>query len=207
LRRRIVFAVIFLAAFIVLLRLAVLAGEFDTVITAAAFEATRDDRTALRAFLHRMPKGGDLHTHLSGAVYAERFIAWAAEQGLCVDLRNVVLAKSQCDGAAAVPVSDAIRDQTLYNRMVDAFSMRWFLPTPALPTGHDEFFAAFEKFGTVSGSHFVDMTVDQLKLYDSQNVQYVEFMVSSWCPNDRERSALRKCAQGFTLSNRRLGAY
>src|SRR5262249_596842 len=155
--------------------------------TAAAFEATRDDRTALRAFLHRMPKGGDLHTHLSGAVYAERFIAWAAEQGLCVDLRNVVLAKSQCDGAAAVPVSDAIRDQTLYNRMVDAFSMRWFLPTPAVPTGHDEFFAAFEKFGTVSGSHFVDMTVDQLKLYDSQNVQYVEFMVSSWCPNDRER--------------------
>src|SRR5207247_3791945 len=71
--------------------------------------------------------------------------------------------------------------------MVDAFSMRWFLPTPAVPTGHDEFFAAFEKFGTVSGSQFVDMTVDQLNLYDSQNVQYVEFMVSSWCPNDRER--------------------
>jgi adenosine deaminase len=187
LRHRIVLAVIFLAAFIVLLRLAVLAGEFDTVITAAAFEAARDDRTASRAFLHRMPKGGDLHTHLGGAVYAERFIAWAAEQGLCVDLRNVVLAKPQCDRAGAVPVSDAMRDQALYNRMVDAFSMRWFLPTPTVPTGHDEFFAAFEKFGTVSGSHFVDMTVDQLKLYDSQNVQYVEFMVSSWCPNDRER--------------------
>jgi adenosine deaminase len=187
LRRQIVLAVIFLAAFIVLLRLAVLAGEFDTVITAAAFEAARDDRTALRAFLHRMPKGGDLHTHLSGAVYAERFIAWAAQQELCVDLRNVVLAKPQCDRAGAVPVSDAMRDQALYNRMVDAFSMRWFLPTPAVPTGHDEFFAAFEKFGTVSGSQFVDMTVDQLKLYDSQNVQYVEFMVSSWCPNDRER--------------------
>lgn len=169
------------------LRLAVLAGEFDTVITAAAFEAARDDRTALRAFLHRMPKGGDLHTHLSGAVYAERFIAWAAQQELCVDLRNFVLAKPQCDRAGAVPVSDAMRDQALYNRMVDAFSMRWFLPTPAVPTGHDEFFAAFEKFGTVSGSQFVDMTVDQLKLYDSQNVQYVEFMVSSWCPNDRER--------------------
>jgi adenosine deaminase len=187
LRHRIVLAVLFLAAFIVLLRLAVLAGEFDTVITATVFEAAREDRTALRAFLHRMPKGGDLHTHLGGAVYAERFIAWAAEQGLCVDLRNVVLAKPQCDGAGAVPVSEAMRDQALYNRMVDAFSMRWFLPTPAVPTGHDEFFGAFEKFDTVSGSQFVDMTVDQLKLYDSQNVQYVEFMVSSWCPNDRER--------------------
>jgi len=187
LRRRIVLAVILLAAFIVLLRVAVLAGEFDTVITAATFEAAREDRTALRAFLHRMPKGGDLHTHLGGAVYAERFIAWAAQQGLCIDLRNVVLAKPQCDGAGVVPVADAMRDQTLYNHLVDALSMRAFLPTPAVPTGHDAFFAAFDKFGTVSGSHFVDMTLDQLRLYDSQNVQYAEFMVSSSCPNDRDR--------------------
>src|SRR5262249_46948422 len=80
--------------------------------------------------------------------------------------------------------------------MVDAFSMRCFLPTPAVPTGHDEFFAAFEKFDTVSGSQYVDMTVDQLKLYDSQNVQYVEFMVSSWCPTERERfvKAVREIA-------------
>jgi adenosine deaminase len=85
--------------------------------------------------------------------------------------------------------------------------MRAFLPTPAVPTGHDEFFAAFEKFGTLSGSQYVDMTLDQLRLYESQNVQYAEFMVSPWCPNDHDRNALRKCAQGFTLSNRRLGAY
>src|SRR6478752_3790529 len=187
LRRRIILAVILLAAFIILLRVAVLAGEFDTVITAATFEAARENRTALRAFLHRMPKGGDLHTHLAGAVYAERFIAWAAQQELCVDPQEVVVAKTQCDRAGAVPVSDAMRDQKLYNRLVDAFSMRAFLPTPAVPTGHDEFFAVFDKFGAVSGSRLVDMTVDQLKLYDSENVQYVEFMVSSWCPNDREK--------------------
>ena len=80
-----------------------------------------------------------------------------------------------------------MRDQQLYNWLVDAFSMRAFLPTPAVPTGHDEFFAAFDKFGAVSGSHFVDMTIDQLRRYDSENVQYVEFMVSSWCPDDRDR--------------------
>src|SRR5260370_16551191 len=65
--------------------------------------------------------------------------------------------------------------------------MRACLPPPAVPTGHDEFFAAFDKFGAVSGSHFVDMTIDQLRRYDSENVQYVEFMVSSWCPDDRDR--------------------
>jgi adenosine deaminase len=186
LRYRIVFAVIFLAAFILLFRFAVVAGEFDTVVTAARFQAARDDRTALRAFLYRMPKGGDLHTHLSGAVYAERFIAWAAQQDLCVDLQNLVLAKSQCDRAGAVPVSDAMRDQKLYDRLVNAFSTRAFLPSQAVPTGHDEFFATFDKFGAVSGSHFVDMTVDQLRLYDGENVQYVEFMVSSWCPSDHD---------------------
>jgi len=170
------------------LRVAVLAGEFDTVITAATFEAARENRTALRAFLHRMPKGADLHTHLAGAVYAERFIAWAAQQELCIDPQKVVVPKPQCDRAGAVPVSDALRDQQLYNWLVDAFSMRAFLPTPAVPTGHDEFLATFEKFGAVSGSHFVDMTIDQLRRYDSENVQYVELMVSSSCPNDRDRT-------------------
>src|SRR5579859_1510312 len=38
----------------------------------------------LYAFLKPFPKGGDLHMHLSGAVYAETFIAEAVRQGLCV---------------------------------------------------------------------------------------------------------------------------
>jgi adenosine deaminase len=56
-----------------------------TVITADRYEAARADYAELRAFLHRMPKGGDLHVHLSGAVYAERFIAWTAQDGLCAN--------------------------------------------------------------------------------------------------------------------------
>jgi len=114
LRRRVVFAVIFLAAFILLFRFVLLAGEFDTVVTAARFESARDNFTALRAFLYRIPKGGDLHTHLAGAVYAERFIAWAAQEDLCVDLENRVLAKLQCGRAGARPMSDAMSDQKLY---------------------------------------------------------------------------------------------
>src|SRR5215468_5337674 len=120
-RRRIILAVILLAAFVVLLRVAVLAGEFDTVIAAATFEAARENRTALRAFLHRMPKGADLHTHLAGAVYAERFIAWAAQQELCIDPQKVVVPKPQCDRAGAVRASDAMRDQQALQ-----VESRWF---------------------------------------------------------------------------------
>ena len=82
-RRRIIvdvfLAAILLAVFIVVLRFVALAAEFDAAVTAERFDAARSDHSTLRAFLLRMPKGGDLHTHLSGAVYAERFVAWAAE--------------------------------------------------------------------------------------------------------------------------------
>jgi len=49
------------------------------------FEAHRDSPAALRAFVQRMPKGGDIHSHLSGAVYAEHYLEWAAADGYCVD--------------------------------------------------------------------------------------------------------------------------
>jgi adenosine deaminase len=54
----------------------------DSAITAARFSTLRNDHTALRAFLQRMPKGADLYVHLSGAVFAEDLIAWAAREGL-----------------------------------------------------------------------------------------------------------------------------
>src|SRR5271170_842968 len=50
-----------------------------------AFDAARRSPLELNAFLTRMPKGGDLHMHLSGAVYAETFIKDAAADGLCVN--------------------------------------------------------------------------------------------------------------------------
>jgi hypothetical protein len=139
------------------LRFAVLSAELDTAVTAERFEAARGDHSTLRAFLHRMPKGGDLHTHLSGAVYAERFVAWAAEEELCVDPANTLVAKALCNAPGTVPVSDAMRDQGLYDRLVNAFSMRAFLPTPAVPTGHDQFFATFDKFNAATAPHFADM--------------------------------------------------
>jgi hypothetical protein len=65
LRRRIILAVIPLAAMIVAVRLLMVDRDFDTAVTAQSFDALRDDHPALRAFLYRMPKGGDLHVHLS----------------------------------------------------------------------------------------------------------------------------------------------
>src|ERR1051326_654788 len=53
--------------------------------TARYFESIRNQPLLLHAFLAQMPKGGDLHNHLSGAVYAESLINWAVQDNLCVE--------------------------------------------------------------------------------------------------------------------------
>src|SRR5690349_25106961 len=98
-----------------------------------------------------MPKGGDLHNHLSGAIYAESYIAWAAEAGLCVNNRTMALAvpatTSKCD-ADQTPANTALTNSVLYRQMVDAWSMRnWQLSGQS---GHDHFFDAFGRFGAAT---------------------------------------------------------
>ena len=159
-------------------RVIVVARDFDTVVTADRFEAIRDDNTALRAFLARMPKGGDLHIHLSGAVYAERLIAWAIEDHLCVRLTDLSIVEPPCDTEKRTePVSDTLRNQDLYDVLVNALSMRFFTPSTRMPSAHDQFFMTFARMGPAS-RRAADMTVDQLRHYQTENVQYAEFMMT-----------------------------
>jgi adenosine deaminase len=61
---------------------------------ARAFAKSRGNPLELHAFLVRMPKGGDLHNHLDGAVYAESRIRAAAEDHLCVALAGLSFVKT-----------------------------------------------------------------------------------------------------------------
>src|SRR6478735_499355 len=73
--------------------------------TARYFESVRSQPLLLHAFLQQMPKGGDLHNHLSGAVYAESFIQYAAKDGLCVDRPALALTPPPCDAASGKPAA------------------------------------------------------------------------------------------------------
>jgi adenosine deaminase len=192
LRRRIILAVILLAA-ISAVRLLVVAREFDTAVTAQSFDSLRGDHPAMRAFLYRMPKGGDLHVHLSGAVYAERLIDWAAQQGLCVRLADWFFVETPCT-ADKPAVAETMRDQRKFDAMVNAMSMRFFLPSAAVPSGHDQFFSTFAKFSEVSWRVTPEMTVDMLARYGAQSVQYAEFMLSF--STRQERAALVAAIRG-----------
>ncbi|MDR6126833.1 hypothetical protein [Sphingomonas sp. SORGH_AS_0438] len=65
--------------------------------TAAYFDRIADSPPRLRLFLQTMPKGGDLHNHAGGAIYAEDMLGWAAAEGLCLSVDPAGLAPPPCD--------------------------------------------------------------------------------------------------------------
>jgi adenosine deaminase len=156
--------------------------------TARALEMAKSNPLDLHAFLVEMPKGTDLHNHLGGAIYAETWIRTAAEDGLCVDPAKKMLtpaaSRSGSNGAAAaqcgegkIPAANAFRDQHLYDALIDAFSMRAFVPTPGT-NGHDQFFDTFERFGAddTNTTHLGEYIDEIVTRAASQNEQYLELM-------------------------------
>lgn len=142
--------------------------------TSDHMDAISGDPTQLAAFLRAVPKGGDLHNHLTGAVYAETYLAWAlADRDCIVPTTNTVVYPSSCSGSTQpVPTSGAFYDQ-----IVAAWSMQGFVPGGA-ETGHDHFFATFSKYGAVAGAHHYDDVADVLGRAADENQVYVETMLN-----------------------------
>lgn len=138
------------------------------------FEAIRKNPLELYAFLYRMPKGGDLHNHLAGAVYAESLLQAAAEDSLCVDESNFSLAKPPANGHCQVDASRAQTDNSLESSLIDSLSMRDFEPSRESPADH--FFNTFYKFAAVSHRHDGDFVADVARRAGEQNESYLELM-------------------------------
>jgi adenosine deaminase len=132
-----------------------------------------------------MPKGADLHMHLSGAVYAETFIKDAAADLLCVDPKTMSFFKPKATtrslppqpvcGDGNVRAEDSFKDQKLYDALIDSFSMRSFVPSAGI-SGHDQFFATFSRFGGIDKSHIGEWLDEVASRAAAQNEQYLEIM-------------------------------
>ena len=144
-----------------------------------AFDMARGNPLALRAFLVAMPKGAELHYHLEGGVYAESWIRAGAEDHLCVNLASMAFVKEPSNACKSgeAPAEKAHQDQHLYDKLVDAFSMRGFVPTPGV-TGHDHFFDAFDKFDAADAPHTGEWFDEIATRAAAQNEQYLEILVT-----------------------------
>ncbi len=146
--------------------------------TAHYLESVRKQPPLLQAFVRDLPKGGDLHNHLDGAIYAEDLVDFAADGGLCVDRTSSRLIAPPCDSCENYTAKPAARcaygDHVLYNQMIDAWSMRnW---KPGDESGHDHFFTTFDKFGLASHTHVAEGIAASTNRAGMDHLQYVEFM-------------------------------
>src|SRR5262245_9541088 len=96
------------------------------------FAEIRKSPPELYAFLLAMPKGADLHLHVSGSVYAETYLRAAAEDGLCLDLKEYKIiapparvGRTRC-GDGNTEASAALTDNNLASALIDSLSMRNF---------------------------------------------------------------------------------
>ncbi len=141
-------------------------------------ESVRSQPGLLLAFLQQMPKGGDLHVHLAGAIYAESMIDWASESALCVDRATSKLIHAACDSCEPYKPKPSVRcayqDHILYDQLIDAWSMRnWHREEES---GHDHFFETFEKFGPAFEKHTGEAFAEVAARAAEDHLQYVELM-------------------------------
>ncbi|NUR25389.1 MAG: adenosine deaminase [Catenulispora sp.] len=134
----------------------------------------RGDAAGLRNFFYALPKGGDLHNHLSGAASTELLLRLAVQDGLCIDGTDTAV-PGPCPSGAR-PAADTDRDPAFHDEVIRAWSMQDFVA--GAESGHDHFFNAFGKFGEASWRHPGTLLGEVADTAAKQNQSYLETMIT-----------------------------
>ena len=147
----------------------------DERAAAKRFEAAKMDEPSLIAFVKAMPKGADLHVHVSGAAYAEYALDNAIAQKLFYDPATNLF--SEDAAPPRIPAQDLLKgaNSGLLGKFLDAASMRGWKPDAE--SGHDHFFAAFGFIDSAQANRpDIDVNGEVILRALSQNEQYMELM-------------------------------
>ena len=156
-------------------------AENSDVSVSELFEKIKTKPVELRHFLQNFPKGGDLHSHLSGAVYAESYLAIALKRNLCVNLKSKALAKPPCDPIKSPPVRSILDNKDEFgfenfHRLIDALSTRYYRLRSV--SGRDQFFSTFQRFFQALDGSRGDMLAEVASRAGRQKILYLELMQS-----------------------------
>lgn len=166
------------------------ANEAATSRHYAALIANQPNLAGLTMFFTRMPKGGDLHHHYSGSIYAEQYLEWVDKMGYCVNKQTyrIETDKAVVESQRALPAKERgclstqemIRDDYSYREMLQRWSTKDFGNHGAVQPPPDRaFFETFGYFGPVSNANFNEglRTLKQRAI--EENVSYIETQFKS----------------------------
>lgn len=142
-------------------------------------EKIRNNEAFLTAFFQQMPKGGDLHHHFSGSIYAEPLLERAIAEDFYLNLETMQVAKNKPSNGNWETFS------SLKNKGQLAFYQQQVMQTwsakdyngVSVPSD-DLFFDSFDKFFPVIDGHFAEGLLELKKRALSENVSYIETQLS-----------------------------
>ena len=152
---------------------------------AALVAGSQPKLAELTMFFTLMPKGGDLHHHYSGAVYAEHYLEWVDLQNYCVNKSTYQIetdktvieaerakAPGQRDCLSAAEVS---ADNGMYRELLQRWSIKDFYNHGAIQSPPDrQFFDTFGYFNPVASTNTNQGLLLLKKRAIQENLSYIE---------------------------------
>lgn len=143
-------------------------------------------RTAeLTMFFNMMPKGGDLHHHYSGSIYAEQYLEWVDKLGYCIDKASwsVQTDKASIEAERAKPAgqrqcvsaAELAGDPLAYRSLMHKWSVMDFYNHSEPQLAPDlAFFTTFLRFDGVASTNGNDGQKRLKERAIAENVGYIE---------------------------------
>ena len=165
--------------YIVLLLSATINLSFGQTTT-TYFEKIRNNEAALTAFFSQMPKGGDLHHHFSGSVYAEPMLEDAINEDFYLNTTTMEVLKEKPSSGNWELLSEIAKRGELYaykQKIMEKWSAKDYngvsYPSDKL------FFESFGKFSPTLPGHFGEGLLELKNRAISENLSYIETQLST----------------------------
>lgn len=142
-------------------------------------EKIRNNEALLTAFFQQMPKGGDLHHHFSGSVYAEPLLERAIAEDFYLNLETMAVSKTKPENGNWENFSSLTKKGKLdyYEQLImQTWSVKDY--NGSVPSD-DQFFDSFMKFEPTIKGHFAEGMLELKKRAIAENVSYIETQLST----------------------------
>ncbi len=149
--------------------------------TEAYFSQIKAQPQLLREFLWAMPKGGDVHHHALGAVWAEDYLDIASEKNFLINPKSFRIYANQTvalanEDATAIDINQHLDESPDHlDKIIDNWSMRNYKKN--LANGRDHFFNTFQKFEEAMSGNEIVLLSKICEAAAAENIQYLETMV------------------------------
>lgn len=163
---------------------------------AALIAGDKPNLAGLTMFFTQMPKGGDLHHHYSGAIYAESYVDFVDKQGLCINKNTyrietdkALIAAERAKPAAqrsCLSGAEVNADEDVWRELVKRWSNKDFHNHSSAQIAPDRrFFHTFGYFGPVANDNLREGLQEIKTRAIAENVGYIEtmFLLSPFVPD------------------------